>query len=228
MGKDTFFYVCRSLVFYGKYKRRIFLDKFVVPPYTEQSSDWGDFVYTAVISKDKILQASKVLIQQEGWTAVNIRRIASACHVSIGSVYNYFSSKDDLLSAVVESVWYEIFHDFACEGVQQNIQECIVWIYKRMAWGNEKYPDFFSNHSIGFMGGEKKKGHQKMQQVQKHMTEVLCQVLKQDSCIRPDAFTAEFKPEDLADILFSVILSALIRKDYNPAVVLQLLQKILY
>lgn len=185
-------------------------------------------MHTAVISKEKILKASKELIQQEGWTAVNIRRVAATCQVSVGSVYNYFSSKADLVSAVVESVWYEIFHGFACESALQNIQDCIIWIYGRMAWGNEKYPDFFSLHSLGFMGEEKKEGRQKMQQVQKHMKELLCQTLKKDSQIRLDAFTAEFQPEDLADILFSLMLSALVKKDYEPAVVLQLLQKILY
>ncbi len=185
-------------------------------------------MHTAVISKKKILQASKVLIQQEGWSAVNIRHVAAACQVSVGSVYNYFSSKMDLLSEVVESVWEEIFCDFACEGVQQNIKDCIVWIYRRMAWGNEKYPDFFNLHSLGFMGEEKKKGRKKMQQMQRHMTEILCQALKEDAHIRSDVFTTEFMPEDLANILFSLMLSALIRKDYEPAVVLQLLQRLLY
>lgn len=53
-------------------------------------------------------------------------------------------------------------------------------------------------------------------------------LIQQDAHIRSDVFTTEFMPEDLANILFSLMLSALIGKDYEPAVVLQLLQKLLY
>ena len=65
---------------------------------------------TVVISKDEILKASRELIRQQGWSAVSIRSVAAACGVSVGSIYNYFSSKSDLIGATVESVWCEIFH----------------------------------------------------------------------------------------------------------------------
>ena len=65
---------------------------------------------TVVTSKDEILKASRELIRQQGWSAVSIRSVAAACGVSVGSIYNYFSSKSDLIGATVESVWCEIFH----------------------------------------------------------------------------------------------------------------------
>ena len=49
---------------------------------------------TVVTSKDEILRASRELIRQRGWSAVSIRSVAAACGVSVGSIYNYFSSKD--------------------------------------------------------------------------------------------------------------------------------------
>ena len=65
---------------------------------------------TVVTSKEQILKASRELIRREGWSAVNIRSVAAGCGVSVGSIYNYFDSKADLIGAVVESVWCEIFH----------------------------------------------------------------------------------------------------------------------
>ena len=44
-------------------------------------------------SKEEILKTSRVLIQQNGWEAVNIRAVAAACGVSVGCIYNYFGSK---------------------------------------------------------------------------------------------------------------------------------------
>ena len=67
-------------------------------------------INTAVISKEDILQVCRDLIREKGWEAVNIRAVAGACDISVGSVYNYFRSKSDLIAAAVESVWCDIFH----------------------------------------------------------------------------------------------------------------------
>ncbi|MEI3425491.1 MAG: TetR/AcrR family transcriptional regulator [Christensenellales bacterium] len=65
---------------------------------------------TIVTSRAEILKASRELIRQEGWSAISIRSVAAACGVSVGSIYNYFDSKTELVSATVESLWEEIFH----------------------------------------------------------------------------------------------------------------------
>ena len=106
---------------------------------------------TVVTSKDEILRASRELIRQQGWSAVSIRSVAAACGVSVGSIYNYFGSKSDLIGATVESVWCEIFRRPADDAVFYDVQACITWIYARMAYGYERYPGFFTLHSLGFM-----------------------------------------------------------------------------
>ena len=45
----------------------------------------------------------------------------------------------------------------------------------------------------------------------------LCTVLQQDTKIRPGAFNAQFTVEKFADVLFSLMLSALLRQDYGPS-----------
>lgn len=52
-----------------------------------------------VTSKDEILKTNRELIQKQGWSAVSIRSVAAACGVSVGSIYNYFKSKEALMSA---------------------------------------------------------------------------------------------------------------------------------
>ena len=113
---------------------------------------------TIVTSKEEILQTSRELIRQQGWSAVNIRSVAAACGVSVGSIYNYFDSKADLVGATVESVWSEIFHRPSDMSVFQNVESCITWMYERMAYGSEQYPGFFTLHSLGFMRKEKEDG----------------------------------------------------------------------
>ena len=38
-----------------------------------------------------------------------MRTVASECGIALGSLYNYFSSKSELLSATIEAVWKDIF-----------------------------------------------------------------------------------------------------------------------
>ena len=183
---------------------------------------------TVVTSKEEILKASRSLIQREGWDAINIRSVAAACGVSVGSIYNYFDSKAALIGATVESIWCEIFHHPEDETVFQNTQACIVWLYRRMEYGCKQYPGFFNLHSLSFMGEDKTDGKRRMQQTWQHIIAALCSVLQQDPQIRHDAFTETFTAEKFADLLFSLMLSALLRQDYDPAVVLEIVQRTLY
>ncbi len=183
---------------------------------------------TVVTSKEEILKASRELIRQEGWSAVNIRSVAAACGVSVGSIYNYFDSKAALVGAAVESVWCEIFHRPEDGAVFTDTQTCIIWMYERMEYGCKQYPGFFTLHSLGFMREDKSDGKRRMQQTWQHILNGLCAVLKRDAKVRPDAFTEDFTAEKFADVLFSLMLSALLRQDYDPGAVLEIVRRTLY
>ena len=183
---------------------------------------------TVVTSKEEILAASRELIRSRGWSAVSIRSVAGACGVSVGSIYNYFASKADLVSATVESVWCDIFHLPEQEEVFRDTLACVSWIYGRMEYGCRAYPGFFTLHSMGFLGMEKAGGREQMRQTWQHILGGLCAVLKRDPKVRPCAFDGEFTAEKFADILFSLFLSALLREDYDPSPVLELIRRTVY
>lgn len=78
------------------------------------------------------------------------------------------------------------------------------------------------------MGEDKSDGKRRMQQTWQHILDGLCSVLKRDVRIRSDAFTEQFTAEKFADVLFSLMLSALLRQDYDPSSVLEIVGRILY
>lgn len=181
-----------------------------------------------VTSKEEILKTSRELIQEQGWSAVNIRSVAAACGVSVGSIYNYFDSKATLVGAAVESVWFEIFHRQDDEEIFQDTLACITWMYERMEYGCRQYPGFFTLHSLGFMREEKSDGKQRMQQTWQHILDGLSFVLKRDRKVRENAFTEQFTAEKFADVLFSLMLSALLRQDYDVEAVLEIVRRTIY
>ena len=179
-------------------------------------------------SKEDILKASRTLIQQNGWAAVNIRAVAAACGVSVGCIYNYFASKTDLVSATVESIWNDIFHHPEDEAVFQDTLSCVRWMYRQLEYGCAQYPGFFTHHSLGFMHQGTADGKQQMQQAWQHILRQLCFVLQQDPNVRPDAFNDQFTAERFAGVLFSQMLSALVQQDFDPSMVLEIVRRTLY
>ncbi len=179
-------------------------------------------------SKENILQISRKLIQQNGWAGVNIRSVAAACGVSVGCIYNYFESKTDLLSATVESIWSDIFHHPEDEAVFQDTLSCVRWMYKQLEYGCQRYPGFFTHHALGFVQQDTADGKQQMQRAWQHILDALCTVLRNDARIRADAFTEKFTVEKFAEMLFSLMLSALVRQDFDPSTVLEIVRRTVY
>jgi AcrR family transcriptional regulator len=64
-----------------------------------------------VTSKEQILDRAMEIAVEEGVDAVNIRRLSTACGISIGSVYNYFKDKDAIIREVSERFWSGILAD---------------------------------------------------------------------------------------------------------------------
>lgn len=183
---------------------------------------------TVVTSKEEILKKSRELIQKNGWATVNIRSLAAACGVSVGSIYNYFESKSALVSATVESVWEDIFHRPDDESVFTDVLSSVKWMFGRLEYGCERYPDFFTHHSLGFMQQDTEDGKRQMRRAWQHILDELRAVLLRDGKVRPDAFTGDLTPDAFAQALFSLMLSAAVRQDFDSSAVLEIVRRTIY
>lgn len=183
---------------------------------------------TSVTSKEAILCVSRELIRTQGWEAVNIRAVAKECNISVGSIYNYFHSKSDLVASTVESIWCDIFHFSETEEMMQSFPGCVEWAFDSMRKGDEKYPGFFTLHSMSFAGVEKSNGQQMMTQSWKHIQEGLYMVLMNDKKVRSDAFDEKFTAKKFVDLIFSLIVAALLRNDYDCSGILEMIRRVIY
>ena len=55
--------------------------------------------------ESRLIAEARRQIKAQGYGAVTIRSVAAAVGVGVGTVYNYFPSKDDLLAAYMLSDW---------------------------------------------------------------------------------------------------------------------------
>lgn len=186
----------------------------------------GDLLKTVITSKEDILKHSKKFVQKNGCEAVNIRLIALECGVSVGSIYNYFNSKTQLVCSIIESIWNEIFFDEKYDF--DNIIDFINWIYSRMEYGYKTYPKFFTLHSFAFMQNEREDGKKLMNQKWHYMLKDISNVVQKDKNIKDNAFNDKFTVQDFANVIFSFILSSILRHDYNPSSAIEVIKRTIY
>ena len=55
--------------------------------------------------ESRLLEEAKRQIREAGYGAVTVRSVAKACGVGVGTVYNYFPSKDALLATYMLGDW---------------------------------------------------------------------------------------------------------------------------
>lgn len=55
--------------------------------------------------KEQLLHEAKKQIAEQGYGKTTIRSVASACNLGVGTVYNYFKSKDMLIATFMAEDW---------------------------------------------------------------------------------------------------------------------------
>ncbi|MBE5892753.1 MAG: TetR/AcrR family transcriptional regulator [Lachnospiraceae bacterium] len=53
----------------------------------------------------RLIEEARKQIEESGYSAVTIRSVAKGCGVGVGTVYNYFPSKDDLVASFMAADW---------------------------------------------------------------------------------------------------------------------------
>lgn len=175
----------------------------------------------ASTSREDILKISRELVSEKGWNALNIRSMSSACGISIGCLYNYFSSKNDLVSATVESIWQEIFRIPVTEECSVSLKETLKVLYRQLEAGSKKYPGFAAMHSAAFLQEEREDGSLTMRKTWQQIKANLQHLIESDPLTCKGNAPALLSSEKGAEVLFSLILSSIVQENYDPSLILE-------
>lgn len=58
-----------------------------------------------------ILTEAKTELFEKGYNNMTMRSVACACHIAVGTLYNYFDSKDVLIAEIMLQDWKEIMDE---------------------------------------------------------------------------------------------------------------------
>ncbi len=181
-----------------------------------------------ITSREIILAASKELVKESGMLSLNIRDVAKKCDISVGSVYNYFPSKDDLSIATVEAIWMEIL---GVEGVSctcSDFQVGVKHFFESVLKGSKDYSFFLDVHAMNLMDASKSKGREVMNRFFGSVMRGFIDILDKDPKVRPDAFNEDFTKEAFVGFVFSNIISMVMNRRTSCAFLLKIIDRTIY
>ena len=139
--------------------------------------------------QERLIAEARKQIEQSGYSAMTIRSVAAGCGVGVGTVYNYFQSKDELLAAFLLADWKDCMGRICGAGEAVAEAEPVLrCIYEELRGYLEKHRTVFRDEAAApAFGGAIGKYHGLLRAQ-------LAQPLRR---FCPDDFTAEFLAESL-------------------------------
>ena len=183
---------------------------------------------TVITSKEAIMQVCRRIVAEKSLTALNMRLVADECHIALGTLYNYYADKDELVLATVESIWRDIFHaDQRCV-TDVSFSDYVADLYARIRRGAEEYPNFLTGHSISIAGAKRGEAKSAMEHTFAHMKAGMLEVLRTDKTVQENTFTSSFSQEKFVDFVLDSMLVLLVQGQPDCAVLQEVIYRVIY
>lgn len=178
-------------------------------------------------SREEIMRVSRKIVSERGLPALNMRALAKECGIALGTLYNYYSDKDELVVAAIESVWQDILEKSPPDsGV--SFSQYITQTYAHIIEKLKDYPDFLAAHSISVAGSVKGKARGMMERFFGKIRSELHEVLMNDKNVDRSIFSETFREENLIGHILDTITISIINGKPDCATLTEILDRLLY
>lgn len=105
--------------------------------------------------QNRLLQEARAQVEESGYSAMTIRSVAEKCGVGVGTVYNYYSSKEALVASFMLEDWQQCVKAVHAAGEQYDQPTPVIRaIYDQLQLFTAKYSGLFHDAAAvtGFAG----------------------------------------------------------------------------
>ncbi|MCK5129788.1 MAG: TetR/AcrR family transcriptional regulator, partial [Clostridiales bacterium] len=150
--------------------------------------------------KQTILSTAKEIAKKQGINKISIRQVVKLSGISIGTVYNYYSTKADLLVAVIGDFWKEAFMQkefmtLGDKGFYNKIQEIYESLYKYLS----TYKTDWLKQMALLTTEEKKLGRIKEKEYFSRIYDLILSLMDSDETIREKTWENGLSKEKMAE-----------------------------
>lgn len=174
--------------------------------------------------RDTLVALARELAEGEGIGGVNIRALAQRAGVAAGTVYNYFSGKEEILLALTEEYWEEALEEME-EAITApdfcgQLEEIFLFLGERI------------RRSAGMLMGSLDKGEgtgqERMAAMLGRLEKALVRRMEGDPGIRREVWEGEFTRERFARFILTNLMALWREEEPNLALFLAVVRKIIY
>lgn len=143
--------------------------------------------------KEQLIAEAKRQIREQGYSSTTIRSVAAACGLGVGTVYNYFPSKDMLIAASVLDDWMKYLEKMAALPADEP-KKLLGGIYKLLQ-------EFARENELLFQNAEASKSAntvylERHKMLRGQIASFIVPICENRQSVNP-SFTAEFIAESL-------------------------------
>ena len=182
-----------------------------------------------VTTREELLHTAQEIVFQDGMDKLSIRALAKKHDISVGAVYNYFPSKSELVLAIIENFWKQVFHQDICEmSSQLPFTEFYEIVYQRLVKHSEAFFSVLLGQLNILKDNDKEKGKQMEQKYMIHIQNGFLYYLQQDELIHPSIWNEVFTKEDFVCFLLEMMINDLTHQRMDCRFTKEILERLLY
>lgn len=174
-----------------------------------------------------ILSAAKEIATAEGISKIAIRTVAEKCNIAIGTVYNYFPSKSELISAVIENFWEGAFtsidwKDLSKNNFYANLEKIYILLHEYLTRFKVNWLDQLSLLSTQ----EKHHGKQKQDEYFRKIHQRVVALIEMDRSLNTYEWNDTITKEKMAKFIFDNMFIKLRENQNDIDFLIEILKKI--
>ncbi len=174
--------------------------------------------------KQALLDCAHTIERVEGVDAISIRRLADDAGVAVGTVYNYFENKQDVLFALTEDYWKNALGEMPALAVAERFPDQIALI---LAFLRSKMNDC-AEILMQSLHENEEAGRSRMADMQRALRAMMLERLNADQAVRTGLWDDVLTKEAFTDFVLVNVLALLRQKTDDPSAFLEILNRILY
>ncbi|MBU5438035.1 TetR/AcrR family transcriptional regulator [Tissierella sp. MSJ-40] len=185
-------------------------------------------MYNNENQKDTILSVAKDIAAKQGITKINIRSVAQNSGIAIGTVYNYFPSKGDLLVAVIEDFWEGAFVNIDWQSLSNsNFYDNLEKIYDSLHLYLNSFKENWLEQLSLLKTQEKLIGKQKENEYFGKIQSRIMTLIDMDDSLRSYPWTESFSKQKISEFIFENMLIMLKKGEKDISFFMMVLKKIM-
>lgn len=96
--------------------------------------------------REELLREAQKQINEQGYARTTVRSVAAGCGIAVGTVYNYFKSKDMLIASFILKDWIECTGKIASHP-KEDRRAYLEFIHSSLVGFKEKHKKIFTDKS---------------------------------------------------------------------------------